>query len=53
MFSLLCAPGLRPHLSRLVRRKTPDLAVLSYAEVSDEVSLQVMETVKEELVDVH
>jgi flagellar biosynthesis protein FlhA len=42
---LLVAPGIRPHLSRLVGRVSPLLPVLSYAEISDEVSLQVLGTV--------
>ena len=42
---LLAAPALRANLVRLTERKIPDLVVLSYAEVSDDVSLQVMGTV--------
>ncbi|OGV69002.1 MAG: flagellar biosynthesis protein FlhA [Lentisphaerae bacterium RIFOXYB12_FULL_65_16] len=42
---LIVAPAIRPHLARLVHRKTPDLAVLSYAEVPDDVRLQVLGTV--------
>ena len=45
---LLTAPGCRPHVARLIQRTSPDLPVLSYAEISDEVSLQVLGSVKEE-----
>lgn len=43
---LLVAPALRPHLARLVERKAPDLPVLSYAEVSDDVNLQVLGSIQ-------
>jgi flagellar biosynthesis protein FlhA len=42
---LIVAPAIRPHLARLVHRKARDLAVLSYAEVPDDVRLQVLGTV--------
>jgi flagellar biosynthesis protein FlhA len=45
---LLTSPSIRPHLARLVRRKSPDLPVMSYAEVSDDVQLQVVGTVAAE-----
>jgi len=42
---LLVAPGIRPHISRLVTRTIPDLAILSYAELSDEINLQIISTI--------
>lgn len=42
---LLTSPNVRPHLYRLLERKVPDLAVLSYAEVSDEIPLKLHGTV--------
>ena len=43
---LVVAPGIRPHLSRLTERRLPELAVLSFAEVTDDVNLQLADTVR-------
>jgi len=43
---LLVSPTVRLHIRRLVERKLPDLPVLSYAEVDDDVNLQVLATVR-------
>ncbi|MCL6520971.1 MAG: flagellar biosynthesis protein FlhA [Firmicutes bacterium] len=43
---LLCAPGLRFHLRRLLERSLPRLPVLSYNEVSDGVPVDVLGTVR-------
>lgn len=43
---LLISPPLRAHIARLAGRKPPDIAVLSYAEASDDVTLRVMGTVR-------
>jgi flagellar biosynthesis protein FlhA len=39
---LLVSPVLRMHLFRLLERKIPDLTVVSFAEVDDEVSLEIV-----------
>ena len=43
---LLVSPAIRLHLRHMVERKLPDLAVLSFAEVDENVSLRVQGTVK-------
>jgi flagellar biosynthesis protein FlhA len=42
---LLTGPLIRPHLCRMVERKVPDMPVLSYAEVADDVSMRILGTV--------
>jgi flagellar biosynthesis component FlhA len=46
MPALIVAPGIRPHLYRLIERRLPELAVLSFAEVADDVNLQLADTVR-------
>ncbi len=43
---ILVSPIIRPHLNMLIRRKVSDLPVISYAEVSDDINLQIVGTVK-------
>ena len=43
--SLLVSPVIRLHIYRLLERKDPDLAVLSYAEVDDDVEMNVLGTI--------
>lgn len=44
--ALIVSPGIRPHLYRLIERRLPDTAVLSFAEVADDVNLQLADTVR-------
>lgn len=46
MPALIVSPGIRPHLHRLVERRLRDLAVLSFAEVTDDVNLQLADTIR-------
>lgn len=43
---LLVSPLIRLHMYRMLKRKIDNIAVLSYAEVSDDIPLRVMATVK-------
>jgi flagellar biosynthesis protein FlhA len=43
--AMVVGPGIRPHLSRLLDRRVPDMPVLSFAEVADDVDLQLADTV--------
>jgi flagellar biosynthesis protein FlhA len=42
---ILVSPNIRPHIYRLISRRTKELGVLSYAEVSDDVNLKVIATI--------
>ncbi len=42
---LLVSPKIRLHVRRLLEKRVPDMPVLSFGEVSDDVSLQVLGTV--------
>ena len=46
MPALIVSPGIRPHLYRLVERRLRDMPVLSFAEVTDDVNLQLADTVR-------
>lgn len=46
MPALVVSPGIRPHLYRLIERRLPETAVLSFAEVADDVNLQLADTVR-------
>lgn len=43
--TLLVSPTVRYHISQLVTRKIPDLAVISYSEISDELPVEIIATV--------
>ncbi len=43
---LLCSPGIRPHLRKLVERMFPNLVVLSVNEIAPQAQLQSLETVR-------
>jgi flagellar biosynthesis protein FlhA len=43
---LLVSPLIRLHMFRMIERKIDDLSVLSYSEVSDDIPLQILNTVK-------
>ena len=45
IISLLVSPTIRYHISQLVTRKLPDLAVISYSEISDELPVEIIATV--------
>ena len=45
VISLLVSPTVRYHLSQLVTRKIPDLAVISYSEISDDLPVEIIATV--------
>ena len=43
--SLLVSPIIRYHLSQLLMRKIPELAVISYSEISDDLPVEIIATV--------
>ncbi|MFN3255971.1 MAG: flagellar biosynthesis protein FlhA [Ilumatobacter sp.] len=43
--TVVCAPGLRPALARLVRQVAPGVSVISYREISDHLTLAVVATI--------
>jgi len=43
--SLLVSPLIRYHISQLISRKVPELAVLSYSEISDDLPVEIVATV--------
>ena len=45
VISLLVSPTVRYHISQLVTRKIPDLAVISYSEISDDLPVEIIATV--------
>jgi len=45
---LLTSPKIRLHMRRLIEKRLPDMPVLAYGEVSDDVNLQVLGTIEVE-----
>ena len=45
IITLLVSPTVRYHISQLVTRKVPDLAVISYSEISDDLPVEIIATV--------
>ena len=45
VITLLVSPTVRYHISQLVTRKIPDLAVISYSEISDDLPVEIIATV--------
>ena len=43
---LLVSPLIRSHLQQLVSRKAPELPVLSYAEISDDLPVEIVGNVQ-------